>query len=135
MQHQESSIKNFELNSGVTKLSDRLINVTELREWLGLSDMRSVRAWCKKMKVPLIVLGRKTYTISNFLDMHIENDIKQFVTATYTNSDEVMYGLRNDNELKPIINKPPTKEKIKKQEISKASKRFLKTDVKGTGKI
>jgi hypothetical protein len=64
--------------------------------------------------------------------MHIEKSIKQFVVATYTNSDDVMEALRNDDELKPIINKPIAKEKIIKQEISKASKRFLKSDAKSS---
>jgi hypothetical protein len=137
--YENTSNQNNELYSPVTRLSERLIEIQGLCALLGYDDMRSVLAWCKKRKVPLIVLGRKTYTISNFLDMYVESNLRKFVDANYANSNEVMDAIRNDDELKPVINKPVVKLELKnKQEISNASKRFLKAEninVKNTGKV
>ncbi len=125
MQH--SSNRTNELYSPVTRLSDRLIEITELCSLLGYDDMRSVRSWCNKKKVPLLMIGKKTYTIKNFVELHIEGMLNKFVTVNYNNADEIMNAIRNDEEIKPVLNNETIAktEKPKKQKMSAAALRFL----------
>jgi len=59
-----------------------LVDLHYLKKLLHYQDFRSVRSWCKKNGVPLIVLGRKTYTERRFIIGLINNKL----------------GIRNDSE-------------------------------------
>lgn len=85
-------------------ISEKLIEVDELRNILGYSDIRSVKKFCMLKKVPLINLGKKTYIISNFLDLIVSNKLRE----TYSNADEILKAIDNDNksELAKLIDAP-----------------------------
>tara|TARA_R110002072_G_scaffold238939_1_gene396653 strand:+ start:50337 stop:50666 length:330 start_codon:yes stop_codon:yes gene_type:complete len=59
------------LNSNTAGLLDRLVDIHELGEILGYDDVRSVRSWCKRSSIPLFLLGKRTYTVSNLLDQYL----------------------------------------------------------------
>jgi hypothetical protein len=48
-----------------------LMDIKDLKPLLGYSDIRSVRSFCKKNALPLIILGRKTYVAKKALEDHI----------------------------------------------------------------
>lgn len=109
---------------------EKLIEVSELAEILGYSDERSIENWCKKNKVPLFHIGKKTYTIKNFIDRFISQKLEEFVKATYKNSDEVLKAIYEDDKAQlsklidaPLDKKAETKYKVKKD--SKAANDFI----------
>lgn len=118
---------NVNSNSGLT---DRLIDINDLRIILGYEDDRSVRRWCEKMKVPLFTLGKKKYTLMHFLHEHITSSLLKFVDHNFNNSAEVMDAIRNDESVKALtIDHKSTATKKQKKEVidmSEASKKFLK---------
>jgi hypothetical protein len=76
---------------------DNLIEINQLLEILGYSDLRSVRTWANKNKIPLIAIGKKTYCARNFIDLIIENQINSFVNQHYTNASEVLAAIKEDD--------------------------------------
>ncbi len=113
-------------------LNEKLIEIHKLLDLLGYDDVRSVRTWCKTNKVPLFVVGKRTYTVSNFLDLYLEKELKSFVDANYPNPDAVMDALNNDDKitLSNLIEAPAAEEvkmEFKKNKTrSKQSNDFLK---------
>lgn len=112
-------------------MKDKLIEINELIELLGYVDERSIETWCRKNKVPLFHVGKKTYTISDFIDRFISQKLEEFVKANYKNSDEILKAVKEDNkeELSRLINAPADKEATKtfrKKANSKAAEDFLK---------
>lgn len=72
MFNESSHIEENHLNSNTAGLLFRLVSVQELGEILGYSDVRSVRSWCRQNDIPLFQLGKRTYTDSKLLDLHLE---------------------------------------------------------------
>jgi hypothetical protein len=54
---------------------DDLLELPNLKSLLGFSDLRTIRAWCRKNHIPVIVLGRKTYTRRCYIDNFIEGKL------------------------------------------------------------
>jgi len=99
---------------------DNLIEIKELFELLGYTDQRSVQVWCKKNKIPLIDIGKKTYTLSHFLDNFILNKVEQFLKASYGDSDELMRAI-NKNDIK-LFSEVAKASEIKKSRMQKPVK-------------
>lgn len=113
--------------------NNKLIEINQLLDILGYSDLRSVMTWASKNKVPIINIGKKTYCARKFIDLIIENQINSFVHENYENPSEVLAAVKaNDNEgFSKLTDVPPTDEKVKtkfkqnKSGMSKAAKRML----------
>ncbi len=97
-------------------MKEKLVEIESLLELLGYEDLRSVRSWCRKNKVPLFTVGKRTYTIANFLDMFLEKELKLFVDANYADPDAVLDAIQNDDKttLSNLLEAPATNE-VKKQ--------------------
>jgi hypothetical protein len=114
-----------------TGMINKLIDIKELVAILGYADQRSIEAWCKKNKVPLFHIGKKTYTISDFIDLFITQKLEEYVKATYKNPDEILKAINEDNkvEFSKLVNAPLDKTtliKFKQKENSKAADDFMK---------
>lgn len=110
--------------SGKNSLVDKLTEVKELAEILGYSDERSIENWCRKNKVPLFHIGKKTYTIRNFIDRFISEKLERFVKATFKNSDEILKAIYEDEkaELSKLLDAPLDKKEEQKFKVKKNSK-------------
>lgn len=112
---------------------DNLIEIKEIKELLGMTDNRSVMKWCESNKVPIFDIGRKKYTLNNFLEIFLEKEIKSFVTSTFSNPEEIMNAIRTDDKILLAESMDaPLHEKTKKNFIkkeknthSKAANEFL----------
>ncbi len=112
------------------QMTDQLVAIDELMELLGYVDERSVENWCKKNKFPILHIGKKTYTISTFLDLFISQKLEAFVTANYNNPDEIMKAVKENNkeELSKRITSKNIKETVpllKTIENSDAANNFM----------
>jgi hypothetical protein len=112
-------------------MMDKLIEISELVELLGYVDERSIESWCKKNKVPLIHIGKKTYTISNFIDLFISQKLEEYVKATYKDAETILKAINEDDKvgLSKLLNAPldkSTSKKFKTKADSKAAEDFLK---------
>ena len=113
--------------------NENLIEINELLDILGYSDLRSVMAWANKHKVAIITLGKKTYCARKFIDLIIENQINSFVNNNYENPSELLAAVKaNDNEeflklteLPKANGEAKTKFKKNKSEMGKAAKSLL----------
>ncbi len=110
---------------------EKLIEIKELVEILGYVDERSIEGWCKKNKVPLIHIGKKTYTISDFIDRFISQKLEEYVNVTFQNPQEVLKALTDDDKigLSKLIEAPLDKmalAKFKEKTNSKAADDFMK---------
>jgi len=108
---------------------NKLIEISELKELLGYVDERSIESWCKKNKVPLFHIGKKTYTINNFIDRFISQKLEKFLNANYKNPDEIMKAIKEDDkaELSKLIDAPLDKKtSIEYKANSKAADDFIK---------
>lgn len=110
-------------------IHEKLIEIHELIDILGYSDIRSVKKFCEQNKIPLMNLGKKTYTISNFLDLLVANELSK----SYSNSEDILNAIASDDksELARLIEAPveesvATSYKGKKQMGSAAQKLFDK---------
>lgn len=113
-------------------MKDKLIDINEIMELLGYDDLRSVKTWCGKNKIPLFTVGRKTYTIANFLNIFLEKELDCLVMAHYQNPQEIMDAISNDDKLKlSDLIQAPVEQEVKKEyrknvTRSKAAESFLK---------
>jgi hypothetical protein len=108
-------------------INNKLIEIGELLDILGYSDVRSVRKFCEQNKIPLFNLGKKTYTVTDFLDIVIAKQLGR----TYDNADEILKAISTDNkeELANLID-APLEEKVKtdlktKNRNSNAAKKLI----------
>ena len=111
-------------------ITDKLVEINELVDLLGYTDERSIESWCKKNKVPLFHVGKKTYTIRNFIDLFISQKLEEYVKATYKNPDVILKAINEDNktELSKLLNAPMDKTvsaKFKKKIDSKQAEDFI----------
>ena len=97
-------------------MKDKLIELAELAEHLDYKDIRSIENWCKEKKLPIIKMGKKKYTVSAFLDLFIETELKLFVRANYENAEKIMESIKDDNKIEfaELINAPVSKKAITK---------------------
>jgi hypothetical protein len=111
--------------------TDKMLEISELQEILGYVDERSVRTWCMKHKVPLMGVGKRTYTFEIFLQRFLEDELKGFVKANYENPEEILNAIHSDDKigLANLVDAPVTKETTKKyrdkRAKSKAAQNFL----------
>jgi hypothetical protein len=108
----------------------KLIEIKELIDLLGYVDERSIETWCKKNKVPLFYIGKKTYTINNFIDLFISQKLEEYVKANYKDAESVLKAINEDDktELSKLINAPLDKrssEKFRKKADSNNAVDFL----------
>ncbi len=120
-----------ESNESRKNMMSKLIEIKDLIDLLGYVDERSIETWCKKNKVPLIHIGKKTYTLNSFIDMFINQKLEQFIKANYKNPDEILKAINNDDKtnLSKLINAPLDKDssiKFKVKKNSKAADDFIK---------
>lgn len=112
-------------------MKEKLVDIQTLLEWLGYEDVRSVRAWCKKNKIPLFDVGRRTYTVADFLDIFLEREMKLFVEANYENPASVLEAISNDDKTTlSTLMEAPASDKVKKvfknnKTMSKQAQDFL----------
>ena len=110
---------------------NKLIEINELQVILGYTDERSVRTWCKNHKIPLMGLGKRTYTFEIFLQRFLEDELKGFLEANFKNPEEILNAIQSDDKisLARLVDAPVTKESKKKYrdkgERSKAAQDFL----------
>ncbi len=91
-------------------INDKLIELRDLMEILGYSDMRSVKSFCVENKIPLFNLGKRTYTVSNFLDLVIANEFGK----NYSNGDEILKAINDDDKEELIrLLEAPTERKVR----------------------
>ena len=107
--------------SGIT---NKLVEINELLDLLGYTDERSIETWCKKNKIPLFQLGKKTYTIRIFIDLFFSKKMEEYVKATFKNADGILKAIADDNklELSKFINEPLDKKverKFKKAQTAR----------------
>ena len=114
-------------------MKDKLIDIVELLDLLGFDDLRSVKKFCESNRLPLLKIGKRTYTISNYLDMYISHELRLFTAANYSNPEEVINAVMNNdtNELKRAVLAQTGTGNIKEknrntEERSDAAKAFLK---------
>lgn len=110
---------------------DQLIPIEKLMEHLGYADIRSVRKWCDKNKVPIIDMGKRSYTLSPFLNLMVEGKFSVFAEATYVTPNSVVESVKNNNSvnLSKLIVAPinkVAKQEHKQDTHSRASERFRK---------
>jgi hypothetical protein len=111
-------------------MTDKLMDINEMIDLLGYTDARSIEGWCKKNKIPLFHVGKKTYTIRNFIDLFISQKMEEYVRATYKNADVILKAINEDNktELSELLNAPldqAASAKFKKGKDSKAASEFI----------
>jgi hypothetical protein len=126
-----------EVSKGVIKFKridmqmEKMLEISELQEILGYTDERSVRAWCKKHKVPLMGVGKRTYTFEIFLQLFLEDELKGFLKANFENPEEILNAIHSDDKIgfAKLVNAPVTQETKKnyrdKGAKSKAAQNFL----------
>jgi len=117
-------IKNNSEELNQNSMVDKLTEIKELAEILGYSDGRSVEKWCKQNKVPLFHIGKKTYTIRNFIDRFISEKLELFVKASYKNSEGILKAIYEDDkaELSKLLDAPLDKKEEEKFKVKKNSK-------------
>lgn len=125
-------MENFEskVESSPKGITDKLVEIGELINLLGYTDERSIESWCRKNKVPLFHVGKKTYTIRNFIDLFISQKMEEYVKANFQNPDMILKAISEDNktELSQLLNAPLDKSvstKFKKKADSKAANDFM----------
>lgn len=114
---------------------EKFITLDELEQLLGYSDTRSTKKWCRKNKIQILKAGKKSYVLSNMIDIYFQKQLAGFFGATNNNCGAILDAIKNDNtvELAELVNAPATdnvkKKYVQKKEHSKAALDFL-TNIK-----
>jgi L-2-hydroxyglutarate oxidase LhgO len=112
-------------------IQDKLIEIKELMEILGYTDERTVVKWCKAHNVPLFGVGSRKYSISNFLEIFLENELRKFLQAKFKNPEEVLSAIKSDEKfemakLADSLSRKEVKSRFQvKQTKSKEAEAFL----------
>jgi hypothetical protein len=110
---------------------DDLIEISELRILTGYDDMRSLKKFLIKNKLPLFHIGLKHYTSNTLLKAYFNSQIKSFITQHYNEAEKIMEAIETDDKdelcrlIKAPIEQSVKKNKKNKKELSKASQDFL----------
>jgi len=54
-------------------------DIQDLMQFLGYSDERSVKKWCKKRNIPILIAGLNKYVSKHLLTQYIDNQLVIFV--------------------------------------------------------
>ncbi|MCE9537782.1 MAG: hypothetical protein K8R85_00995 [Bacteroidetes bacterium] len=111
-------------------MKEKLLEINSLIDLLGWKDDRTIEDWCTENKVPVIKIGKKKYTVIDFVERFVALEIEKYVVANYDNPDKIMNALKEDNKsvLAELLDAPVT-EKVKNKYIernSKVTEDFLK---------
>lgn len=90
----ESPLQRKLLNSDASGLVDRLVEIEFLFELLGYEDVRAVKKWCSNNGVALFTMGKRTYTLKDYLDkvivqQQLEQGLTQSVTETIVKKESI----------------------------------------------
>lgn len=112
-------------------MREKLVDIVELMELTGYEDMRSVKQWCSKKKIPLFRIGMRTYTVADFVNLHIQDEVRLFIHSNYSNPDEVLEAVKSGDgeKLKGVIKdeiENNNRAKRNKGSRSEAAQSFLK---------
>ncbi len=113
-------------------MRDKLIEISELADMLGFTDLRTIKKWCIKNNLPLMTLGKNTFTLTFFLNLFLENELKNFLTQNFENAEEILEAVKNDAkiELAKLLKAPFSTKVLSEfndsKNRSKASENFLK---------
>jgi predicted thioredoxin/glutaredoxin len=55
------------------------VELTALKALLGYNDIRTIRAWCGRNNVPIIILGRKHYVHQESINNFVEGQLSHYV--------------------------------------------------------
>lgn len=108
------------------------LDIATIHDLLGYTDTRSVEKWCKENKLPILTIGKRKYTVENFLEIFLEKELKIFIDANYTNPEEILGAVMNDDKAQLIdllevpVSKKVAKEFKEKKKRSSAADDFLK---------
>jgi hypothetical protein len=114
---------------------EKFITLDELEQLLGYSDTRSTQNWCRKNKIQILKAGKKSYVLSNMIDIFFQKQLAGFFGATNNNCGAILDAIKKDNtvELAELVNAPATdnvkKKYVQKKEHSRAALDFL-TNIK-----
>ena len=111
--------------------SNKLTYIGLLKDMFGYSDYRAVERFLNDNNIPVFKIGRKKYTVSLFIDAYIQREIKINLDKSFTNSEEMMEAIEND-DMDYLANLTEAKKQEKEQEEessnnkkrSKSSKTF-----------
>src|SRR6185437_11251200 len=115
-----------EINTGLDVKFD-LIEINDIMDLLGYSDLRSVRKFCIANELPIINLGMRTYTIAKFLQVIIYNQLKK----NYPNAEELINSIENNHSVSTkfvnkSINRPARQKFNLKTKHSSAAEKLIK---------
>jgi hypothetical protein len=109
-----------------------LLDISDLKDLLGYSDLRSLRNWCRKNSIPLVVLGRRTYTKRHLLHDLVDTKLSSIVTenGSLQLKSEATRSVKKQGLNKPIkqvdISSKDKRTRQPKNDCSPASTRLLK---------
>ncbi len=103
---------NQQFNSPI-QTKDELIEISQLKYFLGFDDVRSVKKWLNQQNIAMVLMGKKTYIKSESLNLFIESKAgsSQNLTVSENKSSTTRRGKRRTEEVQPR---------------SKAAREFLK---------
>ena len=113
-------------------MKNKLVDISTIYDLLGYSDSRSVEKWCNENKLPIMTIGKKKYTVENFLEIFLEKELKVFINSNFTNPEEILGAVMNDDKVQLIelmdapVSKKVTKEFKEKKKRSSVADDFLK---------
>ncbi len=107
---------------------NKLLKIDEIMELLGYSDARTVENWCMEHKIPLFKLGKVTYTISNFMNLFLENEVKKFIEENFDEPEKIMASIINDDKLDLVERVSAPVENTAKRNFKEKVKRTKDTE-------
>ena len=93
---------NQQLHSPI-QTKDDLIEISQLKYFLGFDDVRSVKKWLHQHNIAMLLMGKKTYIKSESLNLFIESKSpsSQNLPVSEHRSSIIRRGKRNTEEFQP----------------------------------
>ena len=82
----------------MNSISSSLVELAELKEMLGLADMRSIKKWCKEHKVPVIKIGNKLCTHNWTIEIALLRLIRNEAFAVDIDGYQLISAIVNDDK-------------------------------------
>ena len=96
--------------------ANKLTYVGDLKEMFGYADYRAVEKFLRDNNIPVFKIGRKKYAVSLFIDAYIQREIKNNLDNSFTNSEDMLEAISND-DIEYLTNLTESKKEEKEFEV------------------
>ena len=81
-----------------TRKNEKIIELTEVCKQIKSKDVRTAEAWCKRMEMPIIQMGKKKVTYRFLVDVELDGKMIHLLKEKYPENWEEFFVYYKNND-------------------------------------